>query len=242
MIFLKVAGNEIVLRGSQPYTVPMKTIQRIHAGHKVTRQAASVRNQDGKMVITVHTIPPRPPKFNLQQVGVNMGQTSRRLTSDSYYDSTSGRRVGPSPSRSYLVNSGSGGNYTSRGYTTYDTSGRQGTSYIVTGPSDSYPRRASRLNGVTRLYNSNEVSSTPTIIPYEDDSQTGYRTGNYNDSFIADPSSFYSTPGSRITAFDPRVNARTAYGERFNVRDYGDMSKVQYVGGQRGNSRVINDR
>lgn len=241
-MFLKIAGNEIVLRGSQPYTVPMQTIQRMHVGHKVTRQASTVRNEDGKMVITVHAIPPQPPRFNLQQVSENMVETSGTPASDSHPDSTSGRRDASSTSRSYFVSSGSGGDYRSRGYTTYNTSGRQGTSYIVTDPSDSYHRRPSRLNGVTRVYNSNEVSSTPTIVTYEDDSQRGVRTGNYSDSFIADPSSFYDAAGSRMTVSDPRVNARTVYGEKFNVKDYGNMSKVQYVNGARENNRIINDR
>ena len=220
----------------------MQTIQRMHVGHKMTRQAATVRNDDGKMVITVHAIPPQPPRFNLQQVRENMAQTSGTLTSDSHYGSTSGRRDASSTSRSYFVSSGSGGDYRSRGYTTNNTSGRQGTSYIVTDASDSYRRRPSRLNGVTRVYTSNEMSRTPAIVPFEDDSQLGVRRGNYSNSFITDHSSFHDAAGSRIIVSDPRVNARTAYGEKFNVKDYGEMSKVQYVNGARENNRIINDR
>ena len=226
----------------------MRTVQRIHAGHKTTRQAASCRNEDGKMVITVHAIPAQPPKFNLQQVGENMAQPSdnssgRRnvsSTSRSYYVTSGSGRHGyathSTSSRqgiSYIANSGSDGD----GYTTYSTSGRQGTSYIVTDPSDSYPRRSSGLNGVSRVYTSNQIASSPTIVPYEDG-----RQGNYGDSFIADPSSFHDSSGTRMSVSDARVNARTAYGEKFNLQDHGNISKVQYVNGVRQGSRIINDK
>ena len=129
------------------------------------------------------------------------------------------------------------------------TSGRQGghgTSYFVTDPSDSFDRRLgkSRYHDGTRVYTSNEMSSTPRIIPYEDDLHPS-RRGMQNDSFIADPSSFYGfydAPGSRIVVSDPRLNARTGYGEKFNLRDHGGISSVQYVNGARQGSRIMNEK
>ena len=239
-------------RGSQPTAFPMQTIQRIHEGHKTTRQAASCRNEDGKMVITVHAVPPQAPRFNLKQVGENMTRTSDMLTSGSYHGSAPGHRGVSSTSGNYYVSSSSRGGGilgAPRGYVTTSTSGRQGsqgTSYFVTDPSDSYDRRLGRSGhqGVTRVYTSNDMFSTPRIIPYEDDVHPS-RRGTQNDSFIADPSSFYGfydAPGSRIAVSDPRLNARTGYGEKFNLRDHGDMSSVQYVNGARQGSRIINEK
>ena len=239
---LKVAGNEIVLRRSQPYSVPMHTIQRIHEGHRTTRQATSYRDEEGKMVITVQAVPAQPPRFNLQQVGQNISQKSGMVTSGSYFDNSNGRRSVSSTSRNYLVTSGSEGGGASQGYTTHSISGRQGTPYIVTDPSDSYRRRSSGFNGVTRVHTSNQISSTPTIVPYEDGFQSDGRPGKSSGSFIVDPSSFYDAHGSRVSVSDARVNARTAYGEQFNLKDYGDISKVQYINGVYKDNRIINDR
>ena len=221
-------------RSSQSAAFPMKTVQRIHEGHRTTSQAATSRTENGKMIITVHAVPPRPPRFGLKQTGENM-------TSGSYYGSTSEQRGVSSTSGNYFVSSTSG----SRGYVTSPTSGRQGrqgTSYYVTDPSDSFGRRSGYHSG-SRYRSSNEMSSTPTIIPYEDDYTS--RRGSQNDSFIADPSSFYGfydAPGSRIVASDPRLNARTGYGEKFNLRDHGGVSSVNYVNGARRGSRIINER
>ncbi|KAL9950673.1 hypothetical protein ACROYT_G043207 [Oculina patagonica] len=247
----KVTGREIVLRrGSQPTAFPMQTVQRIHEGHKITRQATSCRNEDGKMVITVHAVPPQTPKFNLKQVGENMTRTSEMLTSGSFHGSTLGHRGVSNTSGNYYVSSSSGGGGMSgapRGYVTTSTSGRQGnqgTSYFVTDPTDSIDRRLGKpgYHGVTRVYTSNNMSSTPTIIPYEDDLHPS-RRGTLNDSFIADPIyGYYDAPGSRIVVSDPRLNARTGYGEKFNLQDHGGISSVQYVNGARQGSRIINEK
>lgn len=234
---------------SQPTAFPMQTVQRIHEGHRTTRQAASCRDKDGKMVITVHAVPPQPPRFNLKQVGENMTHASDMLTTGAYHGSTPDHRGVSSSSRNYYVSSTSGGGGGRREYVTTSASGRQGSqgnSYFVTDPSDSFDRRlgTSGCHGVTRVYNSNEVTSTPTIIPYEDGVHPS-RRGTYDDSFIADPSSFYGfydAPGSRIVVSDPRLNARTGYGEKFNLRDHGGISSVQYVNGARQRSRIINEK
>lgn len=202
------------------------------------------------MVITVHAVPPQTPKFNLKQVGENMTRTSEMLTSGSFHGRTPGHRGVSSTSGNYYVASSSGGGGMSgapRGYVTTSTSGRQGnqgTSYYVTDPSDSFDRRLGKsgYHGVTRVYTSNNMSSTPTIIPYEDDLHPS-RRGTLNDSFIAEPIyGFYDAPGSRIVVSDPRLNARTGYGEKFNLRDHGDISSVQYVNGARQGSRIINEK
>lgn len=231
----KVTGNEIVLRrNSQPPAFPVKTIQRIHEGHKTTSHAATTRAEDGKMIITVHAVPPRPQRFSLKQAGQNM-------TSSSYHGKTSEQRGVSSTSGNYLVSSTSG----PQGYVTSSRPSREGnagTSYYVTDPSDSFGRR-SGYHSASRYHSSNELSSTPTIIPYEDGPTS--RRGTQSGSFITDPSSyygFYDAPGSRIVSSDPRLNARTGYGEKFNLRDHGGLSSVRYVNGARQGSRIINER
>lgn len=202
------------------------------------------------MVITVHAVPPQEPRFNLKQVGENMRRASEMLTSSAYHGGSSHYRGVSNTSGNYYISSTSGGGGMSgapRGYVT-STSGRQGsqgTSYFVTDPSDSFDRRSGKsgYQGVTRVYTSNEMSSTPTIIPYEDNIHPS-RT-QLNDSFIADPSSmygFYDAPGSRIVVSDPRLNARTGYGEKFDLRDHGGVSSVQYVNGARQSARIINEK
>lgn len=198
------------------------------------------------MVITVHAVPPQEPRFNLKQVGENMRRTSEMLTSGAYHG-------GGSDYRGVSSTTGGGGMmgaHAPRGYITSSTSGRlvgQGTSYFVTDPSDSFDRRSGKsgYQGVTRVYTSNEMSSTPTIIPYEDKIHPSRRGTQMNDSFIADPSSiygFYDAPGTRIIVSDPRLNARTGYGEKFNLRDHGGISSVQYVNGARQGARIINEK
>lgn len=201
------------------------------------------------MVITVHAVPPLPPKYNLKQVAENM-------TSSSYHGGASNQRGVSGTSGNYYITSTSGGggggggiSGTSRGYMTSSTSGRQGTqgtSYYVTDPSDTFGRRSGKsgYHGVTRVHVSNEMASTPTIIPYEDDVIPS-RRGTQEDSFIADPPSFYGyydAPGSRICATDPRLSARTGYGEKFTLRDHGGVSSVQYVNGARQGSKIINGK
>ena len=233
---------------SQPTAFPMQTVHRIHEGHRTTRQAASCRDEDGKMVITVHAVPLQPPRYNLKQVGENMTRASEMLTTGAYHGRTPDHRGVSSSSGNYYISSTSGGGGR-REYVTTSASGRhgsQGTSYFVTDPSDSYDRRLGKsgYHGVTRVYNSNEVTSTPTIIPYEDGVHPNQR-GPINHSFIADPSSFYGfydEPGSRIVVSDPRLNARTGYGEKFNPRDHGGISSVQYVNGARQGSRITNEK
>lgn len=231
----------------------MQTVQRIHEGHRTTSQAASVRDEGGKMIITVHAAPPQAPRFNLKQVGENMKRTSEMLTSGTYQRGNSDHRGVSSTSGNYYISSTSGSGGMSgapRGYVTSSTSGRQGgqgTSYFVTDPSDSFDRRSGKsgYQGVTRVYTTNEMSSTPTIIPYEDNIYPSRRGTQLNDSFIADPSSFYGfydAPGSRIIVSDPRLNARTGYGEKFNLRDHGGISSVQYVNGARQGGRIINEK
>lgn len=186
------------------------------------------------MIITVHAVPPRPPRFGLKQAGQNM-------TSSSYHGKTSEQRGVSSTSGNYLVSSTSG----PQGYVTSSRPSREGnagTSYYVTDPSDSFGRR-SGYHTASRYHSSNELSSTPTIIPYEDGPTS--RRGTQSGSFITDPSSyygFYDAPGSRIVSSDPRLNARTGYGEKFNLRDHGGLSSVRYVNGARQGSRIINER
>ena len=193
------------------------------------------------MVITVHAAPPQEPRFNLKQVGENMRRTSEMLTSGTYHRGSSHYQG---------VGGGGGMSGAPRGYLTTSTSGRQGgqgTSYYVTDPSDSFNRRSGKsgYQGATRVYTSNEMSSTPTIIPYEDNFHPSRRGTQLNDSFIADPSSmygFYDAPGTRIIVSDPRLNARTGYGEKFDLRDHGRVSSVQYVNGARQGARIINEK
>ena len=205
------------------------------------------------MVITVHAAPPQEPRFNLKQVGENMRRTSETLTSGTYHGGSSHYRGVSNTSGNYYISSTSGGGGMSgapRGYVTTSTSGRQGgqgTSYYVTDPSDSFDRRLGKsgYQGATRVYTSNEMSSTPTIIPYEDNFHPSRRGTQLNDSFIADPSSmygFYDAPGTRIIVSDPRLNARTGYGEKFDLRDHGRVSSVQYVNGARQGARIINEK
>ena len=203
------------------------------------------------MVITVHAAPPLEPRFNLKQVGENTRRASEMLTSGTYHGGTSNQIS--NTSGNYYISSTSGGGGMSgapRGYVTTSTSGRQGgqgTSYFVTDPLDSLDRRSGKsgYQGVTRVYTSNEVSSTPTIIPYDDNTHPSRRGTQRNDSFITDPSSiygFYDAPGRTIIVSDPRLNARTGYGEKFNLRDYGGISSVQYVNGARQGARIINEK
>lgn len=207
------------------------------------------------MAITVHAVPPQEPRFNLKQVGENMRRTSEMLTSGAYHGGSSDYRGVSNTSGNYYISSTTGGGgmmgaHAPRGFITSSTSGRQGgqgTSYFVTDPSDSFDRRSGKsgYQGVTRVYTSNEMSSTPTIIPYEDKIHPSRRGTQMNDSFIADPSSiygFYDAPGTRIIVSDPRLNARTGYGEKFNLRDHGGISSVQYVNGARQGARIINEK
>ena len=205
------------------------------------------------MVITVHAVPPQEPRFNLKQVGENMRRTSEMLTSGAYHGGSSAYRGVSNTSGNYYTSSTSGGGGMTgarRGYVTTSTSDRQGgqgTSYFVTDPSDSFDRRSGKsgYQGVTRVYTSNAMSSTPTIVPYEDKVHPSRRGTQMNDSFIADPSSiygFYDAPETRIIVTDPRLNARTGYGEKFNLRDHGGISSVHYVNGARQGARIINEK
>ena len=223
---------------------------------KATEQQAKqlrFRDEGGKMVITVHAVPPEEPRFNLKQVGENMRHTSEKLTSGTYHGGSSSYRGVSNTSGNYYISSTSSGGGISgapRGYVMTSASSRQGgqgTSYFVTDPSDSLDRRSGKsgYQGVTGVYTSNEMSSTPTIIPYEDNNHPSRRGTQLNDSFIADPSSmygFYDAPGSRIIVSDPRLNARTGYGEKFNLRDHGGVSSVHYVNGARQGARIVNEK
>ena len=199
----------------------MKTVQRIHAGHKLTRQAASVKEKDGKTVITVHAIPSQPPRFNLKQIGNAMTQGSGKLISSPHNDYNLGT------SRTYFVNSGTN---------------RQRTPYIVNEPSNSYRSSSLGVNGSTVFNSSDEVSKNQIIVPYEGKIiPNNSQTKSYNRPLIADSSSFHAAPSSKIKIHDPRLNARTAYGETFTVQDYGAMSKMQYVNEASG-KKTTNDR
>lgn len=171
-------------------------------------------------MITVHAIPSQPPRFNLKQIGNAMTQGSGKLISGLHNDDNFGT------SRTYFVNSGSN---------------RPRTPYIVNEPSSSYRSSSLGVNGSTVLSSSDEVSNNPIIVPYEGKIIPDSRTRSYSRPLIAHSSSFHTAPGSKIKIHHPRVNARTAYGEKFTVQDYGAMSKMQYVNGA-SELKTTNDR
>ena len=232
----KVGGDGIVIRRNQPYSVPGQTIQRIHEGYRMTRQAGSWRNEGGKMVINVHAVPAKQPRFNLRRVGENMARTPGMLASSSYDEGTVaegdisgtsgtysvypvlGRNAASDPSGTYIVSTALGRRAAS------NTSG----AYIVSDPTDS--REMSRTfvhDGVTRVSSTNGTYVTPTVIPYKEEYTYGENPGMYRESLMTD-----------VTGF----SAQTGYGEKFNLRDRGDVSSVQIIKGPIETGRVVSGR
>jgi len=192
------------------------------------------------MVITVNAVPARPPRLSLQKPGKTLFQSSGMLTSNSDHGNARAPQGALAMTPNFGVSTLSRGTTNPDGYTVHAISGGEGT-YIVTDPSDSYRRRSSGSTDTSRFHATTKFSSTPIIVPYEGDVQPSSGTGRRID-IVADPSSFIHERSSRKSVSDGRLNARTAYGERFNLKDYGNVTRVQYVNWPRRGSAIINDR
>ena len=193
------------------------------------------------MVITVNAVPARPPRLSLQKPGKALFQSSGMLTSNSDHGIARAPQGALAMTPNFGVSTLSRGTTNPDGYTVHTISGGEGTSYIVTDPSDSYRRRSSGSTDTSRFHATTKLSCTPIIVPYEGDVQPSSGTGRRID-IVADPSSFIHERSSRESVSDGRLNARTAYGEKFNLKDYGNVTRVQYINGACRGSNIINDR